>query len=286
MLADAGLVVGDDVGGQRPAAGEQLVVGDHLVDQAPRQRGRGVEEVAGHRQLAPGRYAAHADAAWARSADCRAAEPRPAASPTSWSRARTGSMSRSQLDNANSGNPPLTATIRWTAPSRRPLDRSRRPPPAVEEPPAPVPPSSFGDVHFRTPDALVFDIQDVGDFVLLQSTDGTVVIQSRQEALDIRPGVSVNTATVINVDGDSLEFYLNPEPTLLVNGVDTPLPMVASTCRRVASSSVRSPRARSGPKRPSPTTSRSTGRTETPRPGSCSSGTRTSTSVWSGWAAI
>ncbi len=136
-----------------------------------------------------------------------------------------------QMDNCNPGNTLQSATITLDG-EEVPVEEDAPPTTivddttttAAEEPPAPVPPSSFGDVHFSTPDGLVFDIQDVGDFVLLQSTDGTVVIQSRQEALDIRPGVSVNTATVMNVAGDSLEFYLNPEPTLLVNGVDTPLP--------------------------------------------------------------
>lgn len=136
-----------------------------------------------------------------------------------------------QMDNCNPGNTLQSATITLDG-TEVPVEEDGTTTTiaedttttAVEEPPAPVPPSSFGDVHFSTPDGLVFDIQDVGDFVLLQSTDGTVVIQSRQEALDIRPGVSVNTATVMNVAGDSLEFYLNPQPTLLVNGIDTPLP--------------------------------------------------------------
>ncbi|MBL8774947.1 MAG: hypothetical protein JNK12_03410 [Acidimicrobiales bacterium] len=135
-----------------------------------------------------------------------------------------------QMDNCNPGNTLQSATITLDG-TEVPVEEDAPPTTIVEDtttttevPPEPIPPGSFGDVHFRTPDALVFDIQDVGDFVLLQSTDGSVVIQSRQEALDIRPGVSINTATVMNVAGDSLEFYLNPEPTLLVNGVDTPLP--------------------------------------------------------------
>lgn len=135
-----------------------------------------------------------------------------------------------QMDNCNPGNTLQSATITLDG-TEVPVEEDAPPTTIVEDtttttevPSEPIPPGSFGDVHFRTPDALVFDIQDVGDFVLLQSTDGTVVIQSRQEALDIRPGVSINTATVMEVAGDSLEFYLNPEPTLLVNGVDTPLP--------------------------------------------------------------
>ena len=94
----------------------------------------------------------------------------------------------------------------------------------AEDTPVSPTPASFGDVHFRTPDALVFDIQDVGDFILLQDTTGDVVIQSRQETLDVRPGISINTAAAINVAGDTLEFYLSPQPLLLVNGVETDFP--------------------------------------------------------------
>lgn len=64
----------------------------------------------------------------------------------------------------------------------------------------------------------------MGDFVLTQSTTGEVVIQSRQEAWESRPGVSINTAVAMTVAGDTLEFYLDPEPTLLVNGTVTDLP--------------------------------------------------------------
>ena len=86
------------------------------------------------------------------------------------------------------------------------------------------PPASFGDVHIRTPDALVYDFQAVGDFVLAQTPSGDVMFQSRQDILDIRPRVSINTAAAMNVAGDTLEFYLDPEPRFFVNGVRTDLP--------------------------------------------------------------
>jgi hypothetical protein len=38
-----------------------------------------------------------------------------------------------------------------------------------EEEPPPLPPSTYGDVHIRTPDGLAYDFQEVGEFVLLQS---------------------------------------------------------------------------------------------------------------------
>ena len=50
-LAHPRLVVGDDVGGQGPAEGEELVVAHDVVDQAPRQRLLGVDVVAGGAHL-------------------------------------------------------------------------------------------------------------------------------------------------------------------------------------------------------------------------------------------
>lgn len=135
-----------------------------------------------------------------------------------------------QMDNCNPGNTLESATITLDG-DEVPVEEDAPPTTIVDDtttttavpPVLPPPPASFGDVHFRTPDALVFDIQSVGDFVLLRSTDDSVVIQSRQEALDVRPGISINTAVAVQVGADTLEFYLNPEPTLLVNGTATEL---------------------------------------------------------------
>ena len=86
--------------------------------------------------------------------------------------------------------------------------------------------ASHGDVHISTPDGLIYDFQERGDFLLTQSTDGSVKLQARQarwESFPERP-VSVNTAIALYVHGDKLEFYVKPEPRLYVNGVLTDLP--------------------------------------------------------------
>lgn len=134
-----------------------------------------------------------------------------------------------QMDNCNPGNTLQSATITLDG-DEVPVEEDGTTTTVTDDAttttvPAVLPPvpASFGDVHFRTPDALVFDIQSVGDYLLLQSTDGSVVIQSRQEPIQIRDGISINTAAAVQVGDDTLEFYLNPEPTLLVNGNATDL---------------------------------------------------------------
>jgi hypothetical protein len=102
--------------------------------------------------------------------------------------------------------------------------------PPVEEPPIDTPKldlipfCSLGDVHIRTPDGLGYDFQEFGDFILMQSNPGDVMVQARQEPLKKDPTVSINTAVALNVGGDIIELYQRPERHLLINGVDTPLP--------------------------------------------------------------
>jgi len=86
--------------------------------------------------------------------------------------------------------------------------------------------ASHGDVHITTPDGLIYDFQERGDFLLTHSTDGSVKLQSRQARWDSHPErpVSVNTAIALYVDGDKLEFYVKPERGFYVNGVLTDLP--------------------------------------------------------------
>ncbi|MEM6783393.1 MAG: hypothetical protein AAF624_06620 [Bacteroidota bacterium] len=84
------------------------------------------------------------------------------------------------------------------------------------EPPAPPPAHSYGDVHIRTPDGLAYAFQATGEFVLSEWSGG--VVQSRQEAVPGRPHVSVNTAAVMDVGGDTVGFYAQESPHLYVNG--------------------------------------------------------------------
>ncbi len=88
------------------------------------------------------------------------------------------------------------------------------PPPPV---PALPPCRSWGDVHIHTPDGMIYDYQAAGEFILAASADGQVVVQTRQEKWARNPGVSVNTAVSMNVNGDRVGIYLKPSPSLYVN---------------------------------------------------------------------
>jgi hypothetical protein len=102
-------------------------------------------------------------------------------------------------------------------------------------PPTPVPPAAtpvatvvtktntIGDVHISTPDGLIYDFQEVGDYILTQSSSGDVKVQARQAAPATNPQVSVNTAAALWVAGDKLEFYVL-ENTFYINDELTPLP--------------------------------------------------------------
>lgn len=88
------------------------------------------------------------------------------------------------------------------------------PAPAVCEAP---PTNARGDVHILTPDGLVYDFQEVGDFVSVQSGDGAAVVQARQQHWPTNPRVSVNVGVAFWVDGDKLEFYTKPESAFYLN---------------------------------------------------------------------
>lgn len=86
-----------------------------------------------------------------------------------------------------------------------------------------IPTNSWGDVHINTPDSLIYDFQEVGDFVLTQSNPAGVVVQSRQSPWPNRP-VTGNTAAAMKVGNDTLEFYVKPQRGFYVNGTLTDLP--------------------------------------------------------------
>lgn len=90
--------------------------------------------------------------------------------------------------------------------------------------PGPFIPTSHGDVHIRSTDGINWDFQYAGDFVLFQSVDGEVVMQSRQEMWDQNPNVSVNRAGAMRVMSDTVELYLRPTQALYVNGKPTAMP--------------------------------------------------------------
>lgn len=94
-----------------------------------------------------------------------------------------------------------------------------------EPPPTTKPPcNTCGDVHIKSPDGLVYNFQEVGDFILTQSTSGDMVLQARQGSLVNIPDVSVNTAAAMFVAGDTLEFYVKPQRRFYINDELTDLP--------------------------------------------------------------
>jgi hypothetical protein len=77
---------------------------------------------------------------------------------------------------------------------------------------------SYGDPHLSTFDGKSFSLQTVGEFILAQSLNGQVQVQTRQrpEGEDF----SLNTAVAMNVSGDRVCIYADDQPD---NEVDNPL---------------------------------------------------------------
>lgn len=98
--------------------------------------------------------------------------------------------------------------------------------------------NSWGDVHISTPDGTVYDFQAAGEFLLLASNDGGVVVQSRQLPWENNPRVTVNKAVAMNVGGTRVGVYLEPGPVVYVgdtrvevaSGTPTVLPGGGSIC--------------------------------------------------------
>jgi hypothetical protein len=88
-----------------------------------------------------------------------------------------------------------------------------------------TPPSNvYGDVHVRTPDSLIYDFQFMGDFLIAESADGDVTLQTQMEPWEVNPEVSVNTKAAINVAGDTLVFDVDPATPFTLNGEPTAMP--------------------------------------------------------------
>jgi len=84
---------------------------------------------------------------------------------------------------------------------------------------------NWGDVHLRTFDGKWYDLQSVGDFILVKSTVDNWQIQTRQEAWPNNPNVSVNTAFATQVDGHIVIFdkFLDEDKKLKIDGNQTTL---------------------------------------------------------------
>jgi hypothetical protein len=77
---------------------------------------------------------------------------------------------------------------------------------------------SYGDPHLTTFDGKAFSLQTVGEFILAQSLNGNVQVQTRQrpESDDF----SLNTAVAMNVNGDRVCIYADDKPD---NEINNPL---------------------------------------------------------------
>lgn len=76
---------------------------------------------------------------------------------------------------------------------------------------------TWGDPHLVTFDGLAYDLQAVGEFVLVRSGNAGLEIQTRTAPYQGSRVVSVNTAVAMNVVGDRVAVYLQPR-RILVNG--------------------------------------------------------------------
>ncbi len=122
-----------------------------------------------------------------------------------------------QVDWCATGNKLTSATVELNGTAIEPTEETV----VIDD--RPFKPAAHGDVHFNTPDGLKFDFQATGDFIYLQSTDGELVIQARQEAWETNPKVSVIRAAALNVAGVRVEYYTRPTAKLFIDGVETAL---------------------------------------------------------------
>ncbi len=82
--------------------------------------------------------------------------------------------------------------------------------------------SSNGDPHMKTYDGEKFDFQTAGDYLLTSSIDGNFIIQTQQ--VRHNENISVNGATFLYVNGDSVEIFAQNKPigmdskSMLING--------------------------------------------------------------------
>lgn len=83
---------------------------------------------------------------------------------------------------------------------------------------------SRGDPHLRTFDGLAYDFQAAGEFVLVESADGALVVQTRLEPVGSQRRVTINTAAAMSVAGDRVAFDLGRTPLLSVNAQPAQLP--------------------------------------------------------------
>ena len=100
--------------------------------------------------------------------------------------------------------------------------------------------SSTGEPHLTTVDAVGYDFQGAGEYVLLRSPDGSIEVQSRQVPLAADADISVNRAVAVRAGAHRVAIYVrdDPEPSLEVwlDGelVDATTPIDLGSGARVA----------------------------------------------------
>jgi RHS repeat-associated protein len=77
---------------------------------------------------------------------------------------------------------------------------------------------SWGDTHFLTADGVHVDFQAAGEFDAIESSDGNLHIQVRQQTWPGETNITVATALAANVDGDRIGVYTREPSFLVVNG--------------------------------------------------------------------
>jgi RHS repeat-associated protein len=77
---------------------------------------------------------------------------------------------------------------------------------------------SYGDVHLMTADRVHIDFQAAGEFDVLESPQGNLHVQVRQQLWPGETTITVTTALAANVNGDLVGVYTREPSFLLVNG--------------------------------------------------------------------
>ena len=77
---------------------------------------------------------------------------------------------------------------------------------------------SSGDPHLKTADGRPLDFQAAGEFLVIASPDGSVVVQARQEPFGSSTLVTLNTAIAASVAGGRVAVYADDARPLTIGG--------------------------------------------------------------------
>ena len=83
--------------------------------------------------------------------------------------------------------------------------------------------SNIGDPRYRTFDGLFYEFQGVGEYILLESLDDDLVIQTRQAPWQDSTTVSINSGVAAQVGADRVGIYVDQASVLYINGEPTEL---------------------------------------------------------------